>query len=603
MISTLISEIKENNLSEEILPMIITQERLEDLKNLVDHIRNEHGYYNEIEQTDYIYLFKSWNSSVNCLKTFPPKDWEESLVRCNQKNCNKFWYCELSKQMESSKKSPIIAFSTKKLGIITDSIEEDNYINNYLKFINKDKSELERTRLIIDEKPNFLKTESISINTVDDLKKYVKKFNTINRNSVFNEDEENYIEDELTKISVYLQDIKKEMMQYLFYILSLDKQFFTEDFENKWYEIFGYKHPDFFKLKSLFENPVLWNKGSREFIILGKNNFNTGNLKTFIFDGTADNTIEYSYKGNNFKFLNIQDYKDYSHLKFNVSRTNLSKYSLNKNPRKLESLCNWINQKFKKPVYVITYQNWIEHLDKILKDNIMIQKEESGNYPYFGNTKGKNTWSECTNMVQIGWNRYDSISYISEFLSLNSEWLFSIREKFETSGDKVEAINYLITDSNGNFSIEEINKYKLKKMIVDFEQEVYRTNVREFNSELPVDVYIFLKSENYEIMTNMISERFPNCKITDINLNVEIKMLSNKRNENLKKMFYYLDNEWDGSMISVNDLKVKFDISHKKWTEQFTGKDSKGASLFKNRGIEVIKGDMGTSDKFYIIKI
>ena len=162
MISTLISEIKENNLSEEILPMIITQERLEDLKNLVDHIRNEHGYYNEIEQTDYIYLFKSWNSSVNCLKTFPPKDWEESLVRCNQKNCNKFWYCELSKQMESSKKSPIIAFSTKKLGIITDSIEEDNYINNYLKFINKDKSELERTRLIIDEKPNFLKTESIS---------------------------------------------------------------------------------------------------------------------------------------------------------------------------------------------------------------------------------------------------------------------------------------------------------------------------------------------------------------------------------------------------------------------------------------------------------
>ena len=233
----------------------------------------------------------------------------------------------------------------------------------------------------------------------------------------------------------------------------------------------------------------------------------------------------------------------------------------------------------------------------------MIQKEESGNYPYFGNTKGKNTWSECTNMVQIGWNRYDSVSYISEFLSLNSEWLFSLKEKFETLENKEEVIKYLITDSKGNFLMEEINNYRLKKMIVDFEQEVYRTNVREFNSELPVDVYMFLKSENYEIMTNMISDRFPNCKITDINLNVEIKMLSNKRNENLKKMFYYLDNEWDGSMISVNDLKVKFDISHKKWTEQFTGKDSKGASLFKNRGIEVIKGDMGTSDKYYIIKI
>ena len=602
MISTLISEIKNNQLFEDKLPMIITQERLVDLEKLVHHIRNEHGYYDEKENIDYIYLFKSWNNKVSCLNTFPPKDWEESLVRCNQKNCNKFWNCELSKQMETSKKSPIIAFSTKKLGILTDSIEEDNNINNYFSFINKDKMEIERTRLIIDEKPNFLKNESISIDTVDDLKKKKKKFNTINRKTVFSEEEENYIEEELMKISGYLQGVKKEMMQYSLYILSLDKQYFTEILEDKWYEIFGYKHPDFFKLKALFENPVLWNKGTREFIILGKNNFNTGSLKTFIFDGTADNTIEYSYKGNNFKFLNIQDYKDYSHLKFNVSRTNLSKYSLNKNPRKLESLCNWINQKFKKPVYVITYQNWIEHMDKILKGNTMIQKEESGNYPYFGNTKGKNTWSKCTSMVQIGWNRYDSVSYISEFLSLNSEWLSSLKEKFETSDNREEVIKYLITDSNGNFYLEEINKYRLKKMIVDFEQEVYRTNVREFDSEAPVEVYIFLKSENYEIMTNMISERFPRCEIIEINLATEIKLLSNKRNEDLRMMFYFLDNEWDGNLMSVNDLKTKFRISHKKWTEQFSGKDAKGMSLFNNRGIKMLKENNGNIDKYYLKK-
>ena len=35
--------------------MIITQERLVDLEKLVNHIRNEHGYYDEKENIDYVF--------------------------------------------------------------------------------------------------------------------------------------------------------------------------------------------------------------------------------------------------------------------------------------------------------------------------------------------------------------------------------------------------------------------------------------------------------------------------------------------------------------------------------------------------------------------
>ena len=598
MISTVISEIKNNNLSEEFLPMIITQERLEDLKNIVNHIRKEHGYYNKVEQIDYIYLFKSWNKDISCLNTFAPKDWEESLVRCNQKNCKKFWNCELSKQMETSKKSPIIAFTTKKLGIITDSIEEDNDINNYLKFINNDKSELERTKLIIDEKPNFLKNESFSIDKVENLKNYVKKFNTQNNTNTFSDEDELYFEKILMDIIVYLQNLKEELMKYPFYILKLNNNFLTEEFENKWYEIFGYKHPDFFKLKSLFQNIILWNKSKREFIILGKNNFNTGKLKTFIFDGTADNTIEYSYRGNNFKFLRIQDYKNYEHLKFSVTKTNFSRNSLQNKPQMFEVLYNWIERTFKNKVYVITYQKWIYQLEKLAVNNKTIQKETEEGYPYFGNTKGKNTWSECVNMVQIGWNRYDSTAYISEFLSLNERWLNSLKEKFDTSENKEELIGYLAPDLNGNFKINEINSYVLKKMIVDFEQEVYRTNVREFTSDQEVNVYIFLKLEDYDVMVNMITERFPNCNIYETDLNIEIKLLSNKSNKDLKNLFHFLDNEWSGEITAVKNLKDKFVISDKKWSEQFTGKNAKGNLLFENRGIEILK----SGREYFIMK-
>ena len=92
MISTVITEVENKRISEEYLPMIITQERLEDLESLVNKIRDEHGYYEETEKIDYLYLFKSWNETINCLNTSPPKNWQESLIRCNSKNCKNFWY-------------------------------------------------------------------------------------------------------------------------------------------------------------------------------------------------------------------------------------------------------------------------------------------------------------------------------------------------------------------------------------------------------------------------------------------------------------------------------------------------------------------------------
>lgn len=593
MISTVITEVENKRISEEYLPMIITQERLEDLESLVNKIRDEHGYYEETEKIDYLYLFKSWNETINCLNTSPPKNWQESLIRCNSKNCKNFWYCELSNQMEASKKSPIIAFSTKKLGIITDSLEEESGISNYLEFITKNKKVLQRSRLIVDEKPNFLINEEVTIKTIDNLKSYVNSYNTINRKDVFSTEDEFFFEEQLINISKYLLDMKKKLKDYPFYIFSLNKKIFSEEFEHKWFEILGYKNPDFFKLKSLFENNVLWNKNKRSFTTLHINNFNVNSLKTFIFDGTADNSLEYSFHGNNFKFLNIQDYKRYEHLNFFLHEANFSRYSLEKKPKKFDFICEWINKNFKEKVYVITYQHWISKLEGFFKDNLLIQKEKNGDYPYFGNTKGKNTWKECSKMVQIGWNRYDSTTYIAEFLTLNPEWTVSLKEKLEISENKEEIIKLLETNFKGNFHVKEINDYSLKKIEVDFEQEVFRTQIREFNSDTPVDIHIFLKDQDHNKMKSMITKKFPNCNIIKTTFGKEIKLLSNKRNENLKNMFYFLDNEWKDKKITVKALKERFKISDKKWSEQFTGKAAEGISMFTNRGIEIKKVDNG----------
>ena len=78
MISTVITEVENKRISEEYLPMIITQERLEDLENLIRAINDE-------TKTNYIYLFKGWNKNFKeCINNSPPKNLEEHYIKCNK---------------------------------------------------------------------------------------------------------------------------------------------------------------------------------------------------------------------------------------------------------------------------------------------------------------------------------------------------------------------------------------------------------------------------------------------------------------------------------------------------------------------------------------
>ncbi len=149
MIVTLIQEINNNNLSEDYLPMIITQERLEDLEKLIDNIKKE-------TKTDSIYLFKGWNPNFNgCINTSPPQTQEEHLIKCNKLNCEQYDECSLSHQLQKSKKFPIIAITTARLALLNNSIDTNNSLDNYIEFIDINGISKKRQRIIIDEKPKY----------------------------------------------------------------------------------------------------------------------------------------------------------------------------------------------------------------------------------------------------------------------------------------------------------------------------------------------------------------------------------------------------------------------------------------------------------------
>ena len=587
MINTVINEIKNNKLSEEFLPMIIVQERLEDLKDLCKDINKLGKYHNK---NPYIFLLEGWNDKLACINDFPPESIKESYAKCNSVNCNVFKKCKLKTQYVNATKSPILAITTARLSHITNN----NELNKYTKFKNGDGTEALRNKLIIDEKPKFIRNEVINSKLTRELKGFVEEYNNKTpKRKNFEIEMENYFLEELNTIENYLNKQREEYKDFENLIINFDKSVIKQEFVDKWREHIKKKNPDFDLLLEIFNEPLLWSKrgNSSNYHLIAHNNFNTEDIDTFIFDGTAEITLEYKSEYNNFKYLKINDYKDYSHLTFHIIRENFSKHSLKNEKKKkdekskMELACEWINFNFKEKTYVVSYSDYKKELaEKFEKNKYVIQMKVKGKkmFPYFGNTKGRNEWAECKKMVQIGWYRYDNATYISQFLSLNPDFLKYIKELYERylindeHKEKLfDLLDSITPSKNGQFSNIELQKYMLRKMIIDLEQEVYRTHVREFTSSEEVDIYLFVKDEDYQEYHDMLSNRFINCNFKeDIDFK-EYKIFN--KNDDLKKLFEELDNEWDGNTKEVAILKKKYNMEDK-WHRYF----SKDSDLKKN---------------------
>ena len=543
LIETLIDNVNKNKIEEDNLYMIVTANRIEDLKILKESIESIHGQYDN--QFPYIALSQSWNKDINCLDTENPVlNYEESLNKCN-KGCSFYnnKECSLGKQFEDMKNSPILAITNEKLNIIS----RQNKIEDYQHFSNKTKK---RKLLLIDEKPKISNNSSISIKEVNNLKNILLRYiPNRNKNSTYNQKKLILLE-KLDSIEKLLISYIKEYDKYDNFFILPEKI----DFLDEWREVFGYKYEkEISNIKMIFQSGIVWNKYSNNFYLAEDVAFSRGDLKTFIFDGTANMTLEYNDK--EFNSIKMDDYKDYNHLTFHIIDKSISKSKIKEDPKKLDIICDWINSTFDDKSFVISYKEALgvkvsEELTKNLKNNENIILD-NGHVPYFGNTKGKNLWSKCNNMLQIGWYTFDSGTYIAKYLSLNPDE----KQKLINMKEKPDELYSKLKITNGNFDDIDINIHKTFDMFVNFEQEVYRTNIREFSSSEDVNVYIFTPNDNF--LKDLLEVRFHNCKvknykIKDFEKYNETKYINASGKENIKKFIEWLDKK-----LKNNELKGK----------------------------------------------
>jgi len=574
--------------------IIIVTERLEDLKQMQALIQERMGLYDHQKRTDdkgrfydfetpYMYILESWNLDINCAMRV--KNYEESLNTCP--TCQFKSDCKIGNQIKMQYNSPILGITTPRFNYYADN-GNLNAIGKW-RGINKktdEKTTLARKLILIDEKPRLAKVDDVSRELVDRLIDTVSRIEEHEYGS-FRADKKK-MKAELRNVRNKIDDLITKYEKYKNAYVKLNEEVFSKEFLELWnihLKFVHKKHID--AIIDMFSHGAIFCKTGKYdlFKTIGMSNFIVDEYKTMIFDGTAELTLEYDK--NDFILWDVNDYREYNNVTFHNVKENYSKRVIEENIEMLNPVAEWIEKNLKEKTFVVTYMFASNYFNDLVEENeFIVRLEEDGieSIPYFGNTKGRNDFNECSKMVQIGWNRLDSHTYISHFIASNRVIQKAFNDNYDKKFDSIQA---LLINNNGSFTFSDVEFYKYMHLINQFEQEVFRTKVREFSSEEDVDVYLFNLNETMELM---IRQRFTNCKIVEEEWNeIEIYKFLNRKNADSKiiNAFYDWLNRWDGKAISVKEVKEINNISDSYWKKIRSKKMIKG--IFDMRNIQTVR--------------
>lgn len=583
--------------------VIIVTDKIEALRQLEKDIFQDRGYYNQNGkyETRYTYILEAWNKNSlkeGICKNEAIESYEYGM--CSPRECPYYEKCKMSYQKKQQTYSPILLMTNARLKQYGDRIEE------YKTWIDKNGNKQVRDILIIDEKPAIIDTHRIDTNTFSTLKNTVEETKYAGENVIEDKD---FLINEIHEIENQVLKLRNSLSKYRNSIYCGTREsVFTDEFKELWKEIVGFKNMDLINaVEKIFIQGALWcNADIPYFKTLGIKNLNYEGFKTYIFDATAE--LDPDYEDEKFQFLNIEDYKNYENITFHMFRAkemNMSKSALNpkRSLWKNIAVAEWINNKFKDETYVVTYNNNVKIVSQHLKnlgESIFIDKGEMKPViPHFGDTKGSNQFKDAKNMVQIGWNKAPTDEYLAQCLSRKAV----LDKLFEPIEDKFAKSAKLLENEYGYFQhYDEANIYMWRKLGVEFEQEVFRTCVRDFSADNAVDIYIFKPDQR---VIFLIKQRFKKCRVIehyDIPEEFEQgKILGRQTSEghdNKIQMFIkWLRDEWDGSKISINEIKGKFDINTKYWEKINSNKVVK--DIKKKQNVKSGRKGKGSGQCYY----
>lgn len=416
------------------------------------------------------------------------------LMQYNKEDTENNNRIKFDRQIKEQYSYPILLITTQKYFKMSES--ERNNLYKWRKG--------NREVTLIDEKPILINNITIDEDYFNDIRAALHR--------VYEGDEKNYLLDGFSTIYNNLDSIRKKYSElYEKMWLKSDKSslLINNEEDEKFFNILAknvssniYQKVE--NLKRIYLDGCLFvsNKNKeqeniRQFILVDSNEdkFDLDKTKYYILDATAKNDIEYLIDKDKFQFLNIDDKKEVKditihHITFGSSQNRL------KDINNIKTISKWINENFNS-VLVATYSNRrgiLESFNKFLNTNDII---------YFGNIKGKNSWDNLNNMIQIGFNRQSDVVYLSIYTQLykkNLEWNNMNNKDIESEIDNI------INLEKGFFTNDKMNDIMRSKILVDTEQNIMRIKCRHFSNKEQCNIYIVV-NESYKGYIQRISDK------------------------------------------------------------------------------------------------
>lgn len=116
---------------------------------------------------------------------------------------------------------------------------------------------------------------------------------------------------------------------------------------------------------------------------------------------------------------------------------------------------------------------------------------------HFNNLKGKNSYSECTNLVYAGTLHFGDPYYILKALTID-----------QNNVKTLETFN-----GNGHYFKDEfLRMVERNDKEAYMMQDLFRIAIRKFNNDKPINFFIF---ERDAFLIEALSKNMPDCKIID----------------------------------------------------------------------------------------
>lgn len=282
-----------------------------------------------------------------------------------------------------------------------------------------------------------------------------------------------------------------------------------------------------------------------------------GEIKTFIFDATADISEMYPTGA---EWLNVLDCSDFNvpldFLKVHIVDVNTSRNALIKKESKdktLKAIKDYISEKVtdRDDTLFVTYKALLESREF---DEIGFTLDNS---LYFGNAKGFNDSREKHNYIQVGLNRQSDIKYLLNLLS-NDE----VQESF-IKNENILNIQRNIAAMDSLLRSDLVDSYRCAEVCADFLQNLFRTKARNIDNREEINVYLFCSyNENMKMELNYwLANEGATIDVVELEALKKDKITNRRGDTKPKTILNWLDRQPQGFEFTVEEMLDELGLS------------------------------------------